>query len=222
MKGVIPNTLMNEIAEHLRQGVKDGEGGFANARADEDTVTGDLGGCLRTKSGWVNGTYDGKKCRWRVQYTKFRGRGKGAEEKQLGADWIIEIEVEDMTTGDMIRKGLLAQSKMEGKSIDPSQCEKMEELTPGNSMVFEYGEDGYYSEPSSEALKNKGKHRKNRPNRSRLGESLAGDFLECRTGQRDLYYDAVRKILVTPKNNNTVTRLDVAQRLSIDIQTNVE
>ena len=36
---------------------------------------------------------DGHEWRWKVNYKKFRGRGKGAFEKRIGADGIVQIEV---------------------------------------------------------------------------------------------------------------------------------
>src|SRR5262249_25170545 len=141
MRNVIPRPVLARIADHLRAGCRRGEQGWEFAHDEEDTITGDL--CSSLRVGWrrVSGVSDGY-WRWRCTYTKFRGRGPGAEEHIIGADGIVQLEVENVKTGRIITKGLLFQAK-KVDSVDPSdlldQVGKMERLMANCSAVFEYG-----------------------------------------------------------------------------------
>lgn len=58
---------------------------------DEDTFTGHVGallGCAERQT-----DVSGQTWRWRIEYSKFRGRGRDASETFLGADGIFEVRV---------------------------------------------------------------------------------------------------------------------------------
>jgi hypothetical protein len=64
---------------------------FLSAAEDEDTFTGQLGALFGAGERKVE--IDGQSRYWKIEYTKFRGRGKDATEAKIGADGIFEIRV---------------------------------------------------------------------------------------------------------------------------------
>jgi hypothetical protein len=61
--------------------------------------------------------------------------------------------------------------------------------------------------------------------REPIGDYLSDDFLGCRSGLRDMYYDAIRKILIVPTSAGARhismrvkrrVRIDVAHESQID------
>src|SRR5262245_9212649 len=109
MRDILPEEVISDISKHLIDRCAHAEEGWASGEDEEDTLTGDLGGCLRKK--WTTVATKSKGIwKWQLTYKKFRGRGSKAEEKELGADGIFEIEVEK-NDGTGETKGLLFQSK---------------------------------------------------------------------------------------------------------------
>ena len=92
MQDVIPKGVFGAIQNHLRNRIAHAEQGWEAGEEEEDTLTGDLGGSLRT-GGWIRSIQDDIPWHWRVTYKKFRGRGVNALESETGADGIFQIEV---------------------------------------------------------------------------------------------------------------------------------
>ncbi|HEV7949996.1 MAG TPA: hypothetical protein VGP24_09540, partial [Glaciihabitans sp.] len=76
----IPAKVLDQISEHISSAVDRAVAGFWSGNEDEDTLTGDLGACLRTGSHTVEVIQDeiSGPWKWSMTYSKFRGRGKGA------------------------------------------------------------------------------------------------------------------------------------------------
>jgi hypothetical protein len=222
MIDLLPQEVRSKIATYLEEQCARGEAGWDAAEDEEDTLTGDLCGTLRKGWGTLATQNDGQ-WRWRVSYKKFGGRGKASDESILGADGIVQIEVEDKTTKKITNKGLLFQakkvtSKDRNKLVE--QIRNMEAVARRGSAVFEYGPNGYRAADSSAVLKAEGRISDNRPTVQRLGEYLARRFLTCKIGRRGLFYDAVRRILVAPSENEDLVRYraKLKHRLQIEVQ----
>jgi len=69
----------------------------------------------------------------------------------------------------------------------------MENVTQNGSAVFDYGPEAYRGSAPSLVLGSSGRPSESEP--KRLGEFLAEDFLECRVGRQDLWYDSEQKEL---------------------------
>ncbi len=223
MLDVIPAVVVAKIMEHLRAGCERAEHGWTAGSEEEDTLTGDLGGSLR--SGWSETMVDNyERWRWKLTYKKFRGRGAGATEKIIGADGIFQIEVEDRVTGRNFNKGLLFQAKkVEAKDRRQllSQAHKMEALVPRGSAVFEYGPRGYHAADASKVIAAKGRLTADDQRQpEQLGDYLAERFVPCEIGIKGLFYDAVRGTLVVPNETNGVIqfRSQLAHRFKIEVQ----
>jgi hypothetical protein len=134
MRDVLPTALYDEIARALRRRRDRGTKGWTAGEDEEDTLTGDLCGHLR--SDWKRLRLgDAGLWRWRVTYKKFRSRSGRSAERALGADGIIQIEVIDLVTDELYRKGLLFQAKRRSMHRDArllNQVRQMEALVPGN------------------------------------------------------------------------------------------
>jgi hypothetical protein len=200
LRQAMPPSVFEDIQLHLREaGNSDPRDVWAAASEDEDTLTGEVGALLRqprssvfvTRSVW----------HWRVDYTKFRGRGSDALEHHTGADGLFSVEVWD-AEGNGTVKGLLFQAKKGrvGRAKElREQVTEMERIVPGVSAVFEYNRELFraargtsYLEAVDEGLA------PTRETLRGLGDFLADDFLECESGALGLYYDANRRNLVLP------------------------
>ena len=222
MRDVIPEHVFEAIQEHLRDGTAHAEQGWEAGSDEEDTLTGDFGASLRT-DGWIEEEQDGTSWQWRVAYKKFRGRGKDAIEKTIGADGIFQVEVRP-NDAEVVYKGVLFQAKKyRGSSRRQlrGQVSDMEEVAPGGSAVFEFGPQGYNAIPGREVLE--------RPDRitirerragTRLADYLAGQFLPCKSGLRGLYYDAVRGNLIVPVAGREprVIRVSLHHRITVEVE----
>jgi hypothetical protein len=219
MKDILPDEVISDISKHLIDGCAHGEEGWDSGEDEEDTLTGDLGGHLRKKWRTVSTQTDGR-WKWRMTYKKFRSKGKGAEEKPLGADGIFQIEVENVN-GVGETKGLLFQSKKTTNKDNQKllkQLGRMEELVPKGSALIEYGPDQYKGVASPTLIGNQGMNGGNGNNR--LGEFLAEKFLLCEVGARGLYYEAPRKTLIIPNFTTGYKRVKakLKHRLKIEVK----
>jgi len=178
-KGV-PRLVVQDIQNHLIQTSRIGEEGWAHANQDEDTLTGDYFGRLRT--GLIrNGNW-----KWRIKYNKFRGRGHGAYEKTVGADGIITVEIEK--NGIRETKSIIFQAKKENNRHIMDQLEKMQRTLPQGNMILIFTERGYFAVTGSD-------YSNDMNIEQRAGQYLAMVFLECINGQWGVDYDAVKNEL---------------------------
>jgi hypothetical protein len=193
--------------------------GSAQNKDEEDSLTGDLGRLLTThRDIYIN--VDGHSWRWRVRYKKFRGRGKGAFEGTSGADGIIQVEV--TIRGETFFEGILFQAKKVTRFRNAElrrQIISIEKLAPGGSAVFLFGPELYRAIKGTEYL---------RPDERLVGvtirkmpplASFFDEFLECKSGIRGMYYEAVREQLLLPTIDGQVKAeaLEVRNRIKIEI-----
>jgi hypothetical protein len=217
MRDVLPEPIFRAIQNHLTDVGDEAHDGWQSAKAEEDTLTGDLCGSLR-KTTQVVVDEEGHEWNWNANYTKFRGRSKDAFEKISGADGIIQVEV-TLPDGAKVYKGLLFQAK---KMRVPAtkkvilQVSNMEKMAPGGSALFEYKPDGYRALRGQDFLD----EIKIRPKRLNvvdfgLGLFLGNRFLPCGAGLRGMYHDAVRELLMVPTETGDikVTPVEIHHRV---------
>ncbi len=165
---IIPNNVQRELAKYIKEKCPHAESGWEFSNQDEDTITGDFLGNLRT-NGWQ--TADG--FTYRFSYNKVRGRGPKAMEKEIGADGIITIELNE--NGETSFKSFMFQAKKEGNKTDKIQIAKMDFLFPNANVVFRYGPNGYFIENYEEEMS--------------ICKFIADVFLNCKFGIIGLHYD---------------------------------
>lgn len=223
LKDVIPSSIFSAVQHELRARCEFAEQGWNAGSDEEDTLTGDLGASLRRPWQDVFDPDAHQKWRWQVTYKKFRGKGKGADEKLFGADGIFEIAVQDQRTGTRFVKGLLFQAKKKGdtrKKKLEEQAKHMERIVPGGAAIFEYGPSQYSAWDAIESapdltVADAGKRI------SRLGDYLANRFLTCKVGKLGIYYDAVGRSLVVPDETEGVriVRARSGNRIRVELET---
>ena len=216
LRAQLPDDVLGELARQYRQAVARAEENYENNSADEDCLTGALSQSMADR---VEGTlqHDGTNYSWKTNLKKFRGRGAGALEKELGADAIIELSIIDEDGDVVFRKSLIFQAKKNWRTRDKSlvgQVEKMANAATG-SIVVDYRETGYTAVRSEAVLAANGAPRSlSKGARESLGDMLADAFLECSIGGANLYYDAARARLVRSDGLHlTARRFAVARRI---------
>lgn len=221
MQDVIPVGVFEAIQEHLRERTAHAELGWEAGADEEDTLTGDFCGSLRTR-GWIESTEDRVHWQWRVTYKKFRGRGHGASEKETGADGVFQVEVRPGDTSVIVPKGVLFQAKKyrgSGRSDLIDQVEEMERTAPGGSAVFEFGPNGYRGASGRDILETRELSPTKIPHpEERLGSYLADRFMPCEAGLRGMYYDAVRGNLIVPLEQGGVKLVNVSLGHRVAVQ----
>lgn len=220
MDRLLPDDVKAEICAHIQRGVEHAESGWDAAHDDEDTLTGELGGALRT-DGFVTCALD-RSWTYRVTYKKLRGKGPNAPETLTGADGIFQIEVRRQGKSKVDLKGFLFQAKKRDSSSRSDlvgQVNDLERIAPGGSAIVEYSDDGFRAQTGAEfkIARSKSSARIPHPDGS-LSSFLCDRFLTCETGLRGLYFDAVRGNLVVPKlGGSTKTyKVSVEHRISVE------
>jgi hypothetical protein len=223
MREIIPVPVYEAIARHLRSSGRSAQKSWETNRAAEDALTGAAFAeftTYRTRHHYAGG----HEWRWRVKAYKFVSGGEGSEEKNTGADGIIELEVHHFATGQVETKALLVQAKKiwtgrNKKLLD--QVKDMESLAKGGSAALDYLPTGYIAVSGREVLVAEGDFR--RVPRSEvvpLGEFLADRFLACEVGTRGLYYEPRRHLLHIPPSDvspDAVLFL-IRERLRIEVE----
>ncbi|HEX8583263.1 MAG TPA: hypothetical protein VF680_02485 [Allosphingosinicella sp.] len=215
----IPDAVQVDIARQVRRAVADTLIEFESAEEDEDAFTGHLGARLTTRhrevivdDQEVSGTWN-----WSLQYRKFRGRGPGATEKQLGADGIFELTLE--RKGGAETKSLLFQSKMgsSGGRDLVEQCAKLSTWREA-SVVLSYEPHAIRAITIDEALRTRGALQQ--ASSTEFGDYIGRLFIACHVGDNDLYYDARKRELAwrTVSGEVVAARFSVAHRFKVRVQ----
>lgn len=193
----IPKFISSELRSHILQLCAKGEAGWEFANQEEDALTADFFGTLRTD--WITTN----NYQWRFHYNKVRGRGPGAMEKTIGADGIITLHYKDQDTNKDYHKSLVFQAKKESNRVDNVQWDKMKSFFPRGNMIVSFGPSGY-SAYQNDLSAQRG-----------LCEIIANDFLECKIGIEGLFYDHVSNKFVRP--NKIPLKGTVKNELMIEV-----
>jgi len=175
--------LQRAIEAHIAQRLAEAQQRYWSASEDEDTFTGHLGALLGCSERRVR--VDGRVWRWRIDYTKFRGKGGNATETSVGADGIFEIRLQGPETDG--RKAMLFQAKM-GTPAGRRAFEQALVLSNWReaAVFFGYDEDAVRVYRLDDVIRGQGGAR------SLQGPSLqnffSDVFLACTVGDSDLAY----------------------------------
>jgi hypothetical protein len=219
MRELIPPPVFESIQHHLRTVGESAVSGWESNKDEEDSLTGDLGRSLSTGRNIVI-SVNGQVWRWCVRYKKFRGRGPGAFETTSGADGIIQVEA--TLRDETLFKGVLFQGK-KGERLRNAeltkQVEAIEKTAPGGSAVVLYNPTGYVAIKGTEYLHPEEVLVGPMIKRMRPLASFFDEFLECKSGLRGMYYEAVRERLVLPTIDGQIkaVQLEVRHRIKIEI-----
>jgi hypothetical protein len=218
----IPEAVKTSIKNHIVTAVNRAKEAFPSAYEDEDVFTGVLFGLLKigpqrviVQNDEINGTWS-----WEIDFKKFGGRGKGATESILGADGVFELHLQNANSQvTEKRKSLLFQSKLDWTTKDLKlyqQCARMLAWREA-SIVINYTYENLETFYIDSILKNLGqKPEKNLP----LEELLGSEFINCKIGDSDLFYDAIKKQLIWLDTNNKIisTKFNINRVLKIKVK----
>ncbi|PTQ84870.1 hypothetical protein [Nitrosomonas ureae] len=216
----IPKAVLDSIAAHIDSSIPKAVQGYISANEDEDTMTGQFGASLRTgvhavdvQEAEVNGTW-----KWSIDYTKFRGRGKGATERHVGADGIIELSLD--WSGRKETKSLLFQAKLDWQSDDALMSQAVLLSTWREASIFiNYTEQSIEAMSIDNVLRSRGA-RRNVKEVLPLAEALNQYFLQCKVGSTDLAYDPIaRQLRWRATSGVTVaTQFSIPHRLRVKVK----
>lgn len=199
MLNTLPEPVIDSIRASYLRGIAAAERGYIYAQDDEDVVTGALGQALLSENQVVMA--DGSVFVWKTTYQKFRGRGKDATEKHLGADGIFQIEIQQRQQSTVFRKGLLFQSKNRWQGKDARLKEQAGSLAfpPEIGVVLDYSDEGFFACSAKDAYEAEGDRRKLPHNAMLSLASMLGDeFLRCQKGLENVFYDVVSRTIYLP------------------------
>lgn len=216
----MPEEVLQSIKKHIGAAIPNAVAGFMSANEDEDTMTGQFGACLRTgvhtvhvDQSEINGPW-----KWSIDYTKFRGRGKDATERFIGADGIIELSLD--WSGRKETKALLFQAKMDWNS-DGSLLPQAVLLSTWReaSIFINYTENAIEAYSIDSVLRSRG-NRSDAKDVLSLADALTEHFLKCKVGSTDLAYDPVaRQLRWRAISGVTVaTQFSIPHRLRVKVK----
>lgn len=206
MLNSLPEIVQRQIGESFKDGVLKAQEGFMYGREDEDVLTGALGQSLVAR-GYIE--IEGEKFKWKTSYSKFRGRGKNATEKLLGADGIFQIELVNESEEPLFRKGLLFQAKKGWEGKDSNLQGQAKQLTAFGDFGFiiNYTSEGYEAFSATIVQEANGDRREiSQDNTKRLIDVLGTDFVVCRSGKTGLWYDIYSRKLHLPISHKPIPR----------------
>jgi hypothetical protein len=146
------------------------------------------------EDGRMISTESGMIVTWKSRYQKLRGRGRGAPEKKLGIDGLIEIVVGGLDSRtEQWSKVLVFQAKNLGLTNSGNnksrailrQSEKILKLPVAGVFVV-YRPSGYMALSANAVARSEGALNGGCP----LEDMLANQFLECSIGTTGFTYDA--------------------------------
>jgi hypothetical protein len=191
----LPPQVAQSIREHVEEAVRQAESGYSSALEEEDTVTGELGGALRTLEPHLVEVPDGDfrgTWRWQIGYSKFGSKAKDSTESLVGADGVIELHVGAVESQ---RKAAIFQAKnsprRELRLVE--QCAKMSNWRE-SAFVIGYAPTGFYADHIDACLASRGLPPK-AGHGTHLATWLVDVFIACQIGHRDLRYDKERRRL---------------------------
>jgi hypothetical protein len=178
----ISELLQNErvrraLSDHFRAAVAAAAQGYADDAADEDAVTGALGQALRGQGEIA--LPDGRVLRWATRYRTLGGRGRNATERNLGAEGLFEVEMED-EEGDRSRKSLPFQARNAaayGDALLRGQARRLNAF-PGSGLVINYRPEGYVAVDAVLVAEGEATRNSEVP----LADALSEGFIGCRRG----------------------------------------
>jgi hypothetical protein len=218
----LPDEVLESIANQYRRSTELARGRYAQSSADEDVLTGALGATMseRVKGSRRVGT---DRYTWKTSTWAVRGKGPDAPETEYGVDAVIELYVRN-TNGDVIaRKVLPMQAKKErpySNAVLQDQAARIARL-PGRGIVASFSESNYSCCDARAVAEAQGSWSNVPPEeKSDLGDLLAGPFLECDIGSRELEYDMRKEVFKTATGE--VIRLPVKRRIRTNVRRSLE
>ena len=208
MHDVLPGSVVENIGAQYREAVQTAAARFEQYSADEDAVTGALGGVFDVVARGELVAGD-EVFSWSTRVWKVRGRGPKPPESRYGIDGLFEIEV-NAGTRTTARKLLPFQAKKDRGYDDEKLLEQAATVArlPGGGAVVSFAPGSYTVARADVVAAARGHWPRVADEQKRdLGDVLAEDFIECRIGSRGLYYDPFTETFVFPSADGQLAEL---------------
>lgn len=215
----LPEEVLLSVGTHIRQAIENFHRTYDSTSSSEDSLTVKLGELLNTKRSRVvevKNFQPSGKWKWKIIYSKFSDRCRDSEEKHIGADGFIEIDVEG---GEFGRKAALFQCKKRGNSY-ANILEQAAKLSTWREAAFfvEFAREGSAAVSLDDVVKDS----KIGPDTAKtaLADYLIDYFLACKIGDGDLKYFAPLKKLAWRDldNRHVYARFAVKHRLRLKVK----
>jgi hypothetical protein len=171
-------SVRRTLSDHYRAGVAAAVRGQAEDTADGESVTAALGRALVGQGELT--VADGRTVRWATRYRRLHGRGGGAPERNLGAEGLFEVEMEDEEK-DRSRRTLPFQAWIGapgyGDALLRGQAKRLSAF-PGGGVVINYRSEGYVAVDAGLVAEREA----TRNDEVDLADVLSRDFIGCRRG----------------------------------------
>jgi hypothetical protein len=172
------DSVRRTLSERYREGVAEAVRGYAEGAGDTEAATEALGRAL-TGQGQL-ALADGRTVRWATRYRRLSGRGGRAPERNLGAEGLFEIEMEDEEKDRS--RNTLPFSAWSGTpeyadALLRGQAKRLGTF-PGGGVVLSYRPAGYVAVDAGLAAEGNA----TRGDEADLTDVLAREFVEGRRG----------------------------------------
>jgi hypothetical protein len=192
----IPDEVIRDIQNWARQAELAAIADYPQTSKDEDAIVESLGTRLRCRTRVVDVTVEQVNGRWRwsISHTRFGGRGRGAAEKQIGSDVIIQMVLRQPDRFQVDKKCLLIQAKKNWKN-DPKIMEQAAKLSTWREAVavMNLTAQKFEAFVIDDVIGGRGQ----RPSKGAVQFStfFARQFVGGELGDESLLYDARRELL---------------------------
>jgi hypothetical protein len=209
--------VLQAIRDHVEEAVAHAESGYSSAQEEEDTITGELGGALRTQRERVVSVTEGQPLglwRWSITYSKFGSKAKNATESLVGADGILEMRVGNVESDQQKAALFQAKNTQRRDSMLVAQCAKMSVWREA-AFVISYSDKGYYAYPIDDIILSGGSIAR-ATGRTPLATWITDEFISCKVGHPDLYYDKNQRKLYWEKKGDAAKGYSADRWVQVD------
>jgi len=216
----LPVEVASAIGDRVRAAEIAAIADFPQTSKDEDSIVESFGTRLRCRQRFVDvsssNVYErGGQWRWSISHKRFRGRGRGAMEKHIGADVIIQLIVHDPYR--YRKKSLLVQAK-KNWTVDAKVFEQAARLVTWReaASVINLTANRFEGFAIDDVIREKGK----RPASFKpLSDFLISQFIKGELGDDTIEYDPRYEWLQWLDMNDDLVRcvFPCKQRITINV-----
>jgi hypothetical protein len=204
---ILPGKVLTQIQAHYVAAVAQAENDYIHEKVDEGSLTEALGEAHFNLDDTVEGE-DGRAYHLIADYQKVnrRRQAPGAN----GSQGIFQIEISTSTGRVLRRTGLLFQAKTQWKGRDAELLDQARKLN-GNfrrAIVIDYSPNGYNAASATHVIAADGDRKRMRNRIRKLSDMLAIEFVHCRMGLMNLYWDFDNAILRDPIGHSKPLSVD--------------
>jgi hypothetical protein len=201
MDEILPGNVLKQIQAHYVAAVAQAENDYIQGKEDERALTEALGEAHFNLADTVEGE-DGRVYHLVADYQKINTRRQAPGVN--GSQGIFQIEISGSNGRVLRRTGLLFQAKTQWKGRDAELLDQARKLN-GNfrrAIIVDYSPNGYRAASAAHVIAADGDRKRMRNRIRTLSDMLAIEFVHCRMGVTNLYWDSDNAILRDPDGHS--------------------